>query len=147
MRRKRIAAPARTATVWAGWRDTPALIGTLSAAAVRGTERASFTYADSWLREGRVQIDPDLPLYRGQHHPRKGWSQFGVLEDASPDRWGRTLMQRREAQYAQAASRRPRALAPFDLLMRVHDGYRMTRQRSWTAMTATTPVTATGSTC
>ncbi|HUH01553.1 MAG TPA: HipA domain-containing protein [Kofleriaceae bacterium] len=45
--------------------------------------------------------------------------------DSSPDRWGRVLMMRREAQRARAEARPERRLLESDYLLGVHDGHRM----------------------
>lgn len=45
--------------------------------------------------------------------------------DSAPDRWGRTLMQRREAMLASKEKRPPRALTEWDYLLGVHDHSRL----------------------
>ncbi|MGB3222768.1 MAG: HipA domain-containing protein, partial [Desulforhopalus sp.] len=50
---------------------------------------------------------------------------FGLFLDSSPDRWGRVLMQRREAQQARAEERNVRPLLESDYLLGVYDGLRM----------------------
>ena len=50
---------------------------------------------------------------------------FGVFLDSSPDRWGQTLMKRREALQAKDENRTPRTLYSWDFLIGVQD---LTRQ-------------------
>lgn len=45
--------------------------------------------------------------------------------DSSPDRWGRTLMDRREAILARKEKRKARKLFEEDYLLGVYDAYRM----------------------
>jgi len=49
---------------------------------------------------------------------------FGLFLDSSPDRWGRVLMQRREAALAREAKRPVRRLVETDYLLGVYDGQR-----------------------
>ena len=52
-------------------------------------------------------------------------SNFGLFLDSSPDRWGRFLMQRREAVLAKGVGRTRRTLTASDYLLGVYDEYRM----------------------
>ena len=72
-----------------------------------------------------LYIDPRLGLFEGRQHPPQGHETFGVFADASPDRWGRMLMQRRleRAQRAGQVGRATR-LHESDYLLGVHDLYR-----------------------
>lgn len=104
----------------------PALMGHLSARPGRGKEVFAFEYDDTWLStEARQQLDPALKLYRGTYYPPNGRDNFGVFLDSSPDRWGRVLMNRREAQLAREQDREERQLLESDYLLGVHDGHRM----------------------
>lgn len=49
----------------------------------------------------------------------------GVFRDAAPDRWGRTLLQRRETVAARRERRQPRRLDDWDYLVGVHDEVRI----------------------
>jgi serine/threonine-protein kinase HipA len=114
--------------VYAGWLDLeqPTFMGTLHAAQVRGKEVFSFEYADAWLQSGNVQnLDPDLQFYSGPQYLREGKSNFGIFLDSSPDRWGRVLMDRREALLARKEERQARTLFETDYLLGVFDGHRM----------------------
>ena len=104
----------------------PHLLGVLHADLVRGKEVFSFEYDTAWLESGRAQnLDPDLQLYSGPQYLAEGKSSFGIFLDSSPDRWGRTLMDRREAVLARTEERKPRPLLETDYLLGVYDGHRM----------------------
>jgi len=118
----------RSIQVYAGWAELkqPTLMGTLYAAQVRGKEVFSFEYAEAWLQSGKVQsLDPDLQLYSGPQYLGEGKSNFGIFLDSSPDRWGRVLMDRREALWARREERKARTLFETDYLLGVFDGHRM----------------------
>jgi len=110
---------------WQGMLE-PSLMGTLSVAPAKGKESFSFEYATDWLQSGFSQmIDPDLQLYSGAFYPRDDKPNFGIFLDSCPDRWGRVLMQRREAAIAKQEQRNPRKLLESDFLLGVYDGHRM----------------------
>ncbi len=110
---------------WAGY-DTAQPMGILTAIPSRGKEVFSFEYAKEWLNTG-VQhvIDPDMQLYSGRYFPRDDRHNFGVFLDSSPDRWGRVLMDRREAVLAKLQDRKPKNLLESDYLLGVYDEHRM----------------------
>lgn len=104
----------------------PTLMGQLTATLARGKEVFAFEYDKAWLSTAsRQEIDPSLTLYRGPQYPAKDRESFGVFLDSSPDRWGRVLMRRREAQLARAEGRAERRLLELDYLLGVHDAHRM----------------------
>lgn len=110
---------------WLGLQE-PSLMGVLSVAPAKGKESFSFEYADAWLKSGFSQmIDPDLQLYSGAYYPRDDKPNFGVFLDSCPDRWGRVLMQRREAAIAKQEDRAAKKLLESDFLLGVYDGHRM----------------------
>lgn len=114
--------------VCAHWQNMaePVLMGTLYAASVRGKEVFSFEYDTAWLKSPYAQVlDPDLGLFSGPQYARDGGDNFGLFLDSSPDRWGRVLMQRREAQQAKMEERDSRSLMESDYLLGVYDGHRM----------------------
>lgn len=118
----------RCIEVWAGWSSLggPRFMGTLCATPARGKEIFSFEYDRDWLRNGPAQmLDPALTLYQGPQYATAGKENFGLFLDSSPDRWGRRLMQRREAQIAREEKREPRPLRESDYLLGVYDGHRM----------------------
>jgi len=118
----------RVVEIVADWVDLggPTLMGHLTATPARGKEVFAFEYDKEWLfAASRQQLDPSMALYRGPQYPTKSRENFGVFLDSSPDRWGRVLMRRREAQLARAEGREERRLLESDYLLGVHDGHRM----------------------
>lgn len=114
--------------VYANWQDIkePGLMGALTAVTGRGRESFSFEYNEAWLQSGFSQmIDPDLQMYSGAYYPRDDKENFGVILDSCPDRWGRVLMQRREAVLARIQKRPVEKLLESDFLLGVFDGHRM----------------------
>ena len=111
--------------IWV-WLDDPAYgplqqIGTLSRGD-RGSVR--FAYEPVWLRYAHAfPLDPELDLTAGEFFP--GNSNFGVFMDSCPDRWGQTLMKRREAVAAKEEGRTPKTLGPWEFLLGVQDCTRM----------------------
>ena len=114
--------------VYADWHTIigPKLMGILTAESLRGKEIYSFEYDKEWLNSDFVQIiDPDLQLYSGPQYLADNKPNFGLFLDSSPDRWGRVLMQRREAAKARQEERKPNKLFETDYLLGVYDGNRM----------------------
>ncbi len=111
---------------WQGLKD-PCLMGTLHSDRIRGNEIFSFEYDKNWLHSEHFQVlDPDLQLYPGLHYLNDNEKlNFGVFMDSSPDRWGRALMQRREAALARLENRSAQNLFETDYLLGVYDGFRM----------------------
>lgn len=94
----------------------PTLVGMLHSD--RG--HAMFEYAPGWLGNPRAfALDPDLSLGKGAFFPSAETANFGVFLDSSPDRWGQTLMKRRETLDATNEGRRPRNLYAWDYLVGV----------------------------
>jgi serine/threonine-protein kinase HipA len=118
----------RNIEVWADWQElgTPKLMGRLRASLTRGKEVFAFTYEDEWLAKGAArQLDPELRLFAGPQYPGSTeQANFGLFLDSSPDRWGRLLMQRREAAQARESNRPVRSLRETDYLLGVHDEQR-----------------------
>ena len=101
-------------------------MGELRAEFVRGKEIFSFSYDRDWLRTRfSHMLDPELLFYSGAQYARDDRQNFGVFLDSSPDRWGRTLMNRREAVIARSEKRPPRVLRESDYLLGLFDGHRM----------------------
>ncbi len=117
----------REILVYADWKEikTPTRIGVLTAQITRGNEIFSFEYDKAWIHTRfAILLDPELQLYTGPQYPRQGKANFGIFTDSAPDRWGRVLMQRREAVFARQAERRPRPLFESDYLLGVFDLFR-----------------------
>jgi serine/threonine-protein kinase HipA len=114
--------------VYADWQNLmgPTLMGQLTATPIKGKESFSFEYSDTWLKSSFSQmIDPDLQLYSGAFYPRDDKPNFGIFLDSCPDRWGRVLMQRREAALAKQEARSVKKLLESDFLLGVYDAHRM----------------------
>ncbi|MCH8549804.1 MAG: HipA domain-containing protein [Balneolaceae bacterium] len=71
------------------------------------------------------EIDPNLKLYKGTQYLSEEERNFGIFLDSSPDRWGRVLMDRREAIKARLEDRPPQRLMESDYLLGVYDESRM----------------------
>jgi len=81
-----------------------------------------FHYNSDWLRDPRAfALDPDLSLDDAPFFPRPEVGNFGIFMDSSPDRWGQTLMKRREPLLAKDEKRTPRTLYAWDFLIGVQD--------------------------
>ncbi len=114
--------------VWADWDPLPAptRLGTLFATPSRGKQVFSFEYDRAWLESTHARVlDPDLALLEGPQYAPTDRDNFGLFLDSSPDRWGRVLMQRREAQLAREQKRPERRLTELDYLLGVFDGHRL----------------------
>lgn len=118
----------RTIYVYENWSQTePVLMGSLYVSHIRGKEQFSFEYETEWLTSETANycLDPDLTLYDGRHYVPMDKALFGIFADSCPDRWGRVLMQRREAVLARREERKPRKLGESDYLLGVYDKARM----------------------
>ena len=114
--------------VYADWEGITGTVpmGNLVAIRVKGKETFSFEYTKDWLQSGfSLTIDPDLQYYSGRYFPRDEKLNFGAFLDSCPDRWGRVLMDRREAALAKAEKRKPENLFESDYLLGVFDLHRM----------------------
>ncbi|MGN1350862.1 MAG: type II toxin-antitoxin system HipA family toxin [Anaerovoracaceae bacterium] len=101
-------------------------MGTLYVNTSKGSETYSFEYSEEWLKKTKMQVnlDPELQPYAGRQFPT-GKSVFGMFADASPDRWGRVLMNKRERILAGKEGRKPSKLYDSDYLLGVCDETRM----------------------
>ena len=97
-------------------------VGTLFYASARGHGVFSFAYDREWLnRPDAFALDPNLQLHGSESYPSNAAGVFRIFVDSAPDRWGRLLMERREALLARAEKRSPRSLSDWDFLLGVHD--------------------------
>jgi serine/threonine-protein kinase HipA len=88
-------------------------------------ELASFIYNDGYLADpDAYALDPSLPLVTGSLQTPVSRALFGAFSDCSPDRWGRTLLARREAARAKDAGTAPGSLSEADVLLGVRDDLR-----------------------
>nr|WP_315596220.1 HipA domain-containing protein [uncultured Cupriavidus sp.] len=102
------------------------LVGKLYRHATRTDFPPAFEYDQAWLKgEFRFALDPRLELYRSEQHPPADAPAFGVFMDSAPDRWGRVLMERREAAAAERDQRQMRTFHEMDFLLGVFDHTRM----------------------
>lgn len=106
--------------------DSPVLLGRLYVDVIKGSESYAFEYDNTWLKNTMlsVSLDPDLLPYDGRQYP-SGKGIFGLFADASPDRWGRILMTKKERLMADREDRKPRKLNDSDFLLGVYDETRM----------------------
>ena len=106
--------------------DRPILMGILYVNVIKGGEAYSFEYDRGWLKKNRLALtlDPELMPYLGRQYP-SGKNIFGLFADASPDRWGRILMNKRERILAEKEGRKPSKLYDSDYLLGVYDETRM----------------------
>ncbi|MEX1056166.1 MAG: hypothetical protein WED11_00430 [Natronospirillum sp.] len=114
--------------VYADWMGLPEpqRVGVLESNQVRGNEVFNFSYDGAWLAsKDAQQIDPLLHLFRGVQYNDNSDRNFRAFLDSCPDRWGRLLMQRREAVLARQKDLTPKPLQESDYLLGVHDHYRM----------------------
>ena len=106
--------------------DRPILMGILYVNVIKGGEAYSFEYDRGWLKKNRLALtlDPELMPYPGRQYPSEK-NIFGLFADASPDRWGRILMNKRERILAEKEGRKPSKLYDSDYLLGVYDETRM----------------------
>ena len=106
--------------------DQPVLMGSLYVNVIKGGESYSFEYDKGWLKKTSLTLtlDPELMPYSGRQYPT-GKNIFGLFADASPDRWGRVLMNKRERILAEKEGRKPSKLYDSDYLLGVYDETRM----------------------
>ncbi len=108
------------------WISTPLLVGTLGYECLRGSDSYCFEFAKDWLEKyNGISISADLNNYQGWQFTVSGAQIFGCFSDALPDRWGRTLLKRREQLLAQAEHRAVRKLSSFEMLIGIDDLSRM----------------------
>lgn len=108
------------------WLDKPELVGELCYEKLRGSESYAFRFDDNWLKfHAGIKLSEDINNYPGLQYTLPGNDIFGCFSDALPDRWGRTLLKRREQIQASEEKRAVRNLSSFDYLMGIDDFSRM----------------------
>lgn len=108
------------------WLKEIELVGELGYESLRGSDSYSFKFCDDWLKKhGDLFLSDDLNNYPGQQFTLPDKDMFGCFSDALPDRWGRTLMLRREQIAAKEENRSVRRLSSFDFLTGIDDFSRM----------------------
>ena len=79
------------------WLERPELIGELSFESIRGNATYGFSYSKKWLSaHPNVFLSEDLQNFPGVQYTQPQKDIFSCFSDALPDRWGRTLLLRRE---------------------------------------------------
>lgn len=107
--------------VLAGWLENRQKIGTCFFEHTRGNEVVSFMYDSDWLvKYPDFELGFDIHPVSSRQYPLQGHSTFGFISDASPDRWGRTLMQRFDKEN-KVPGKISRTLCDSDYLLRVYD--------------------------
>lgn len=97
-------------------------VGTLWVHTGKNGESGSYEYAREWRESpSSFSLEPALAVGEGAYHSQQGKALFGSIGDSAPDRWGRVLMERREARTARAEARTPRRLLDSDFLLMVND--------------------------
>lgn len=122
-----MAANQKTIFVYDGFSsEQPVFMGSLYVNVIKGGESYSFEYDKEWLKKTGLQLtlDPELMPFSGRQYP-SGKDIFGLFADASPDRWGRVLMNKRERILAEKEGRKPSKLYDSDYLLGVYDETRM----------------------
>lgn len=95
-----MAVPKTEIFVHAHWGSMPEprKMGVLTAQEIRGALIWRFTYDPEWLKgAATVLLDPDLQWFAGPQYASEAKPNFGLFLDSMPDRWGRTLMRKRES--------------------------------------------------
>ena len=102
------------------------LVGELGYESIRGSQSYSFKYSPEWLnRHASIILSEDIRNYPGVQYTQPGKEIFGCFSDSLPDRWGTTLLKRREQNLAKEEGRPVRNLTSFDMIMRIEDESRM----------------------
>ncbi len=108
------------------WLDKPELIGELCYEKLRGSDSYAFKFDENWLKvHAGIKLSEDINNYPGMQYTQPGSDIFGCFSDALPDRWGRTLLKRREQIQASEEKRAVRSLSSFDYLTGIDDFSRM----------------------
>lgn len=122
-----MATPKTDILVYAHWgsMQEPQKMGVLTAQEIRGALTWSFAYDREWLGgNSTILLDPDLQWFAGPQYAQESKPNFGLFLDSMPDRWGRTLMRKREAMLRPASDPIKR-LTDIDFLLGVLDRARM----------------------
>ena len=108
------------------WLNKPELVGELCYEKLRGSDSYAFKFDENWLSiHAGIKLSEDINNYPGMQYTQPGNDIFGYFSDALPDRWGRTLLKRREQIQASEEKRAVRSLSSFDYLMGIDDFSRM----------------------
>lgn len=112
-----------TYEIRAGWLSNEK-IGDLFVGSGNRQDILAFAYDDNWLdQHSKLVLDLNLYPFSGRQFCNNGL--FSFLQDASPDRWGRTLLKYKEQDNAKKESRNPKELTDVDYLLGVSDQVRI----------------------
>lgn len=135
---------ASDALVYVDLRGIAHLVGRLWIHARGSSQTASFEYDNAWIDAGfHFALEPALQVGPGPYHTATGRALFSALGDSAPDRWGRTLLARRERLEARKEGRTPRTLLELDYLLGLADftrqgALRFKREENGTFLAETT---------
>lgn len=99
-------------------------VGKLFFSTIRANEIYSFEFDDDFLKDTTFSLDPDLCFFRGRQFVPNGKKIFGCFSDCCPDRWGRTLLERKEMILSEKENRARKQLFEMDYLLGVQDSTR-----------------------
>lgn len=106
--------------------DKSCLLGCFYCDNIKGTNKYSFEFDKDWLNNHNpIKFDSDLEFWQGRQYLNSDKSIFGFLSDLIPDRWGRYLIEQKEAETAIRHNRVPKKLSEVDYLIRSNDKARM----------------------
>lgn len=108
------------------WLPKEKLVGELTMDNIRGGETYGFKFNQDWLRKySDLLLSDDINNYVGMQYTQPGKDIFGCFSDSFPDRWGRTLVLRREQILAAEEKRPVRRLTSMDYLLGIDDATRV----------------------
>ena len=111
--------------VYVDLNGTQHFVGRLWVHSRGSNQRATFEYDAQWIdSDHRFALEPALRVGPGPYHTGKDRALFSAIGDSAPDRWGRTLLARRERMQAKAEGRAPRSLLEIDFLLGLSDATR-----------------------
>ncbi len=107
--------------------DEEIYLGKLYVGNIKGKDIFSIELSSDYLKSkySKEKIDPEIENYIGRQYMSSDKTIFGFLSDASPDRWGRVLIRKKESELAKKENRKPRQLSEVDYLLGVYDESRM----------------------
>lgn len=108
-------------------KDPRLFIGYLYFEFINGKENYSMEFSKEFLESelSKMFLDTDLYLFPSRQYLPNDKKIFGFLSDLAPDRWGRTLIKRRENILAKKEKRNVRTLNELDYLLEVSDESRI----------------------
>ena len=108
-------------------KDPRLFIGYLYFEFINGKENYSMEFSKEFLESelSKMFLDTDLYLFPSRQYLPNDKKIFGFLSDLAPERWGRTLIKRRENILAKKEKRNVRTLNELDYLLEVSDESRI----------------------